>query len=329
MRSLVTGASGFVGSHLVEHLLACGDEVIGTTFGEGAGLSCRTMPLDITDREACRRVLAEVKPDSVYHIAGIASPPAVAGDPMASLLVNVGGVHAVLGAAAALPQPPHVLVVSSGEVYGGAGDNGKSITEDISTAPRNDYAVSKIMAEEVALLFARRNNLPVTIARPFNHTGPRQSEAFVVAAFAKQLALIVNGKQPPIIEVGNLGARRDFSDVRDVVRAYRLLVNQGVTGTFNVASGNGVSIADILRYLIDITGVSVTIQPDPKRMRPAEVPLIVGSAEKLKEKTGWMPQFTLKETLADTLDWWVQGGFRGEVKIGSERLVEVRAVGLG
>jgi GDP-4-dehydro-6-deoxy-D-mannose reductase len=248
---------------------------------------------------------------------------------MASLLVNVGGVHAVLGAAAALHKPPHVLVISSGEVYGGSGDNGNPIAEDTSTAPRNDYAVSKIMAEEVALLFARRNNLPVTIARPFNHTGPRQSEAFVVAAFAKQLASIVHGKQPSIIKVGNLGARRDFSDVRDVVRAYHLLLAKGATGTFNVASGSVVSIEDILRYLIEVTGVSVTIQPDPKRMRSAEVPLIVGSAEKLKEKTGWMPKFTLKETLADTLGWWVKGGFGSEVKNEVERLGEVRAVGLG
>jgi len=327
MRSLVTGASGFVGSHLVEHLLACGDEVVGTTFGYGAVLPCRTIPLDITDKEACRRIFAEVNPDAVYHLAGIASPPAVAGDPMASLLVNVGGVHSVLSAVAERPQPPHVLVVSSGEVYGGAGVEGKPITEEISAAPRNDYAVSKIMAEEVGLLFARRNNLSVTIVRPFNHTGPRQSEAFVVAAFAKQLAAIVKGKQAPILEVGNLGARRDFSDVRDVVRAYRLLVAQGATGTFNVASGIGVSIEDILNYLVNITDVSVTIQPDPKRMRPAEVPLIVGSAEKLKERTGWMPQFSLKETLADTLDWWVRGEFGAEVKNGVARVGEVRAVG--
>lgn len=306
MRSLVTGASGFVGSHLIDHLIECGDEVIGTTFGEGVMVPCKTVPLDVTDREECRRILTEVRPDAVYHLAGIASPPAVSGDLKTSLLINVGGVHSVLSAAAELSTPPRVLVVSSGEVYGGAGADGVLLNESTHSSPRNEYALSKIMAEETALLFARRDKLPVVIARPFNHTGPRQSEAFVVAAFAKQLAEIVTAKRGPVIEVGNLGARRDFTDVRDVVRAYRLLITQEATGIFNVASGVGVSIEDILHHLIALAETSLTVKPDSLRMRPAEVPVVIGSAAKLRAITGWVPHYSLKQTLADTLEWWLQ-----------------------
>lgn len=304
MRSLVTGASGFVGSHLVEYLCAQGDDVIGAVHGDGTPLPCSTVPLDVTDPRACRRVLAEVKPDAVYHLAGIASPPSVTQNVAASLMVNVGGVHAILSAAAEQTRPPHVLIVSSGEVYGKAADGAGPICEEISPAPWNEYALSKVMAEEVAHLFQRRGRVPVVVARPFNHTGPRQADSFVVAAFARQLAAIKANKQSSVIRVGNLAARRDFCDVRDVVRAYHLLVAQGVTGTFNVASGRAVAIKELLDLLVRASGLSVVVEQDPARMRPAEVAEVIGSYDKLRAATDWYPLVPIEETIDAVYQWW-------------------------
>lgn len=311
MRCLVTGASGFVGSHLVEHLLSQGDEVVGGIFGGGVPLPCPTVSLDVTALNDCRRVLAEVQPDAIYHLAGIASPPSVSQNISASLSVNVGGVHAVLTAAAELSHPPQVLVVSSGEVYGGAGSPGIPISEEAPPAPWNDYALSKVMAEEVAHLFQRRGRVPVVIARPFNHTGPGQSDSFVVAAFARQLAAIRAEKQPPTLRVGNLAARRDFSDVRDVVRAYRLLVSSGATGIFNVASGRSIAIREVLDLLVLSSGLSIRVEQDPSRMRPAEIAEVVGSFDKLHAATGWCPTIPIEDTIRSVYQWWVE--VEGEV----------------
>lgn len=314
MRCLVTGASGFVGSHLVEHLLAEGDEVVGGIFGAGVPLSCPTVSLDVTDMNDCRRVLSEVQPDAIYHLAGIASPPSVSQNVAASLSVNVGGVHAVLSAAAELARPPQVLVVSSGEVYGKAGSLGVPISEETPPEPWNDYALSKVMAEEVAHLFQRRGDVPIVIARPFNHTGPGQSDSFVVSAFARQLAAIHADKQPPHVRVGNLAARRDFSDVRDIVRAYRLLVTCGAMGIFNVASGRSISIREVLDLLVLSSGLSIRVEQDPARMRPAEVPEIVGSFDKLHAATGWCPTIPIEDTIRSVYQWWVEveGGSAGD-----------------
>lgn len=306
MRALVTGAAGFVGAHLVDHLLAQGDEVVGGVFGTGPAPRCPTVSLDVTDLQTCRRVLGEVQPDAIYHLAGIASPLSVSQNVSASLEVNVGGVHAILTAAAELSSPPQVLVVSSGEVYGRAGCSGVPITEESAPEPWNDYALSKVMAEEVAHFFDRRGSVPVVIARPFNHTGPGQSDSFVVAAFAHQLAAIRSGKQPPVLRVGNLAARRDFTDVRDVVRAYRLLIAQGEAGIFNVASGRAISIREVLDTLVQESGLTIHVEQDPARMRPAEVAEVVGSFDKLRNATGWQPLIPIEETVRSVYQWWVE-----------------------
>ncbi len=309
MRALVTGASGFVGSHLVEHLLAEGDEVMGATYGVGNPLQCPMTTLDVTSVAECIRVFKQFDPQVIYHLAGIASPPLVSQDFAPALQVNVGGVHSVLKGASEMVKPPRVLVVSSGEVYGRADLRGGALTEEVTPLPVSEYSLSKLMAEEVAQLFARRG-LEIIVARPFNHAGPRQTDHFVVSAFARQLAFIAAGRSEPIIRVGNLAPRRDFCDVRDIVRGYRALVSGRASGVFNLCSGRAVSIQEVLELLVSVSGVTVTIEQDPGRMRGAEIPVVEGSYEKINRATGWNPEYSLADTIADVYRWWASEGIK-------------------
>jgi GDP-4-dehydro-6-deoxy-D-mannose reductase len=240
----------------------------------------------------------------VLHLAGQAFVPPSIADPLATLAVNATGTAHVLEAVRALPNAERVRVVlvSSAEVYGKQRPERMPLDEAAPVRPENPYAASKAAAEIYGGVWARLYGLHVAIARPFNHIGPGQDPRFVVPSFAKQLAQIAAGGSP-VMAVGNLEAERDFLDVRDVADAYVALLERGRSGTiYNVCSGRAVSVNEVLRALITIAGVAVEIRQDPERMRPSDVPLLVGDASRLRAETGWAPERSLQATLRDVYD---------------------------
>lgn len=296
MRALVTGGHGFVGRWLVDHLEARGDEV--TATGE---------EVDVTDADAVREFVAALAPDAVFHLAGQAHVGRSWDAPSRTFAVNALGTLHVLDAVRRLAPMPRVLVVSSAEVYGAVKPDELPLREQSPLRPMSPYAASKVSAEVVAQQAARGYGLPVVIARPFNHIGPGQAPTFVVPALAKR---IVDAQRDGAtkIEMGNPEPRRDFTDVRDVVRAYALLVERGEPGeVYNVASGQDVRIGDVAEVLVAAAGGGIEVVTDAVEARPVDVPVLRGDPSKLRAATGWTPQVPLEQTLADVL-----GHFRRE-----------------
>ncbi len=290
MRALVTGSSGFVGPWLCRHLRERGDEVV-----ELGG------KVDVRDAEGVREALAGAEPDAVYHLAAISSVRQSWDDPPGTFAVNALGTLNVCNAAASLPKRPRVLLVSSSEVYGNVDPSALPVREDHPYSPVTPYAASKAAAELVGLQAWLGRGLEVVRARPFNHTGPGQSQAFVVPALAAQVAAAAAGRAGQV-RVGNLDVRRDMSDVRDVVRAYRLVMEKGEPGeVYNVCQGKSVLVREILSRLMSIAGVEVPVVVDPERFRPAELPEQVGDPGRLVELTGWRPRVPLDQTLREVL----------------------------
>jgi GDP-4-dehydro-6-deoxy-D-mannose reductase len=294
MRVLVTGATGFVGRHLLDALRAAGHEPVamgGPLDGAPA------VSLNIVDAQAVRRVVDAAAPEAIVHLAGQAFVPQSVADPLGTLAVNATGTANVLEAARAIGC--RVLVVSSAEVYGMQRPERMPLDETAVVRPANAYAASKLAAETFALTWHRSYGLDAVVARPFNHIGPGQDDRFVVASFAKQLAGIAGGA-PPLMYVGNLEAQRDFLDVRDVVAAYVLLLANGRAGeVYNISSGRPVAIREVLRQLITIARVPVEVRDDPERMRASDLPILSGDATKLRAETGWEPQHSLAASLRD------------------------------
>jgi GDP-4-dehydro-6-deoxy-D-mannose reductase len=293
MRALITGGKGFVGQWLAAHLKDCGDDV--------AVIDIET---DVADGPALRRVMTEVAPDAVYHLAAMTHVGESWENPSQVLRVNVLGTAEILAAARSLESSARVLVVSSAEVYGVVTPEQLPLKEDTPTKPASPYAASKLAAEAVALQAWRGFGQPVVIVRPFNHIGPGQSPNFFVPALAKRIVEARrNGARS--LPVGNLTTRRDFTDVRDVVVAYRLLVERGVSGTvYNVCSGRDVAMSEVARELLELSGAELTLQTDPSLLRPVDVPVLRGSAALLTSATGWEPRIPLATTLADVLASW-------------------------
>ncbi|MCO6432358.1 MAG: GDP-mannose 4,6-dehydratase [Deltaproteobacteria bacterium] len=305
MRALVTGACGFVGRHLIEHLLECGDEVFGCDYTVPAEApACPLEQFDITSGEECAEKIRRIKPDIIYHLAGVSFVPEAEDDFKKALLANVLGTNHIFRICHLLQSATKVVFISSAEVYGKIAPHELPVTESQPISPANNYSLSKAMAELVAKRYGELGQVPYVIARPFNHIGPGQNERFVASSFALQLARVVKGKAPPVINVGNLEARRDFSDVRDIVRAYRLAALKG-SGAYNLGSGRSVPIREILDCLVLISKANVEIREDPSRMRAAEVPEIYGSFSRAQRELGWKPQHSLQETLKDVYNWWL------------------------
>ncbi|HUP87083.1 MAG TPA: GDP-mannose 4,6-dehydratase [Acidimicrobiales bacterium] len=293
MRALVTGGRGFVGRWLSSHLEKEGDEVIAT--GE---------EVDVTDADAVRRSFAEIRPDVVYHLAGWAAVGSSWSNPPGVFAVNAAGVVHVLDAARRLADQPRVLVVSSAEVYGQVQPHQLPLTEDLPAAPVSPYASSKVAAEVAARQFATGFDLGVVIARPFNHIGPGQSPGFVVSDLAKRI-VEAERSGATVLEMGNPTPRRDLTDVRDVVRAYRLLLERGRFGeTYNVCTGTDVIIGDLARRMIELSGLPLTLSTGSVDLRPIDVPVLRGDPTKLREATSWEPEIPLDETLRDVLAYW-------------------------
>lgn len=286
----MTGSSGFVGRWLCQHLEGSGDEVV-------------ELPVDLDIRNAgdLAGAVAQAAPDAIFHLAAQANVSASWREPAQTFSVNALGTLNLCAAAASLAEKPKVLLVSTSEVYGKVPPQRMPITEDEPFAPVNPYAASKAAAEIAGLQAWLGQGLEVVRARPFNHTGPGQMEGFVVPDLAHQVARAARGELDCIF-TGNISVRRDLSDVRDVVRAYRMLLLKGRPGeAYNICRGEAVEISAILERLMQLAGVDVPVRPDPARYRPADVPEHVGDARRLKALTGWRPEVPLDQTLADVL----------------------------
>ena len=309
---LVTGATGFAGSHLIEHLLEHEPYVHGWGNPEGRRIPASAngrvtwTAVDVADADAVARALADAQPSAVYHCAGIADVERARADVSHALRVNVMGTHAVLdGLTRARLHDVPVLVTCSALVYK---PSAEALSEQSPLAHSTPYGVTKLAQEMRAAAHPDR----VLIVRPFNHAGPRQSAAFAMSSFARQIAQAEAGSRPPVLRVGNLDSRRDITDVRDTVRAYRLLVERGQTGEpYNVCRGTAYRVGDLLERLVGMSKLSIEVEVDPQRLRPSDNPIVLGDPGRLRSATGWSPQFTIDRTLSDLLDYWreaVAGG---------------------
>jgi GDP-4-dehydro-6-deoxy-D-mannose reductase len=313
VRSLVTGADGFVGQWLVRELLEHGDDVSGMTRGDHTQLT--TLPTDqatqvrwssaeLLEPDTLHAVVKGARPDVVYHLAAQASVAQSLRDPAGTIETNVIGTANVLEACRAHAPEARVVAVGSAEIYGAVDPSELPLSESAPIRPNNPYAGSKAAAEVLAMQYAQTGWLRVVATRSFNHTGPGQSTAFAAAGFAKQCADITRGKQAPVLRHGNLSAQRDFLDVRDVVAAYRLLGAKGASGSvYNVCSGRAVSMREIVEELTQAVGRPVELRQDPDRMRPVDTPIIVGDSGKLARDTGWQPSIPLLRTLRDLYEY--------------------------
>lgn len=292
MRAYLTGGSGFVGGWLLQHLSEAGD----TAVGSGA-------EVDVTDPSLLAADLQAASPDVVYHLAALTHVGQSWSQAAETFRVNAMGTLNVLEAAAGCDVPPTVVLVSSAEVYGSLTD-GRPLDENCELRPVTPYAVSKVAAEFLGLQAYLGRGLRVVRARPFNHVGPGQAETFVVSALARRM-IEAELSGSGVVKVGNLAASRDFTDVRDVVRAYRLLATSGVSGeAYNICSGHAVTIAALAEQMAGLLSYEVTLVEDPTLFRPVEVPVLVGDASKLAAMTGWQPVVPLATTLSDVLDDW-------------------------
>jgi GDP-4-dehydro-6-deoxy-D-mannose reductase len=296
MRAVITGAGGFVGYHLAEHLRAEGDDVVGLDVVERPGIQA----VDITDFDAVRSAMEAAAPDAVYHLAALSHVGESWRDFDELMQVNVDGTRHVVEAAHQTGAT-RMIIVGSAEEYGAAGRSHSAVGEDAALLPLSPYGASKVAAEFAAQAAFIARGAGVIRVRAFSHTGPGQSARFVVPAFARRIVEAGHAGADHIM-VGNVETVRDFTDVRDIVRAYRLLVERGRPGeAYNVASGVGVSIREIAERLMRLAGVSLRLERDPDLDRPADVPLLVGDAEKLHRDTGWTREVDLDDTLAAVL----------------------------
>ncbi len=312
MRIFITGATGFAGSHLVDMLLAAGHEVFALVHAATSHQALQAhpqlheIPGNLLELESLKTAVSQAKPDAVYHLAGQAFPARSWNNPAFTLAVNTGGTANLLEAVVSYGRP-RTVIVTSAEIYGQVSADQLPLTEQSLPAPRHPYGVSKYAAGQLIPLYWERYQLPVVEARPFNHIGPHQALGFVVPDFASQIAAIKLGQREAKMQVGNLDAQRDFSDVRDVSRAYMALAEKGHPGeAYLICSGQPVTIHYLLQVLLELADATVDIEYDPARMRPADVPILYGSAAKLQKHTGWRPEIHLRESLSEALTDWIR-----------------------
>jgi len=260
---------------------------------------------DLQNENQIKKILKKVKVDFILHLAGAPSPRISFVDPQTPFKVNVGGLLNVLQAVTEIGIKPRILVIGSAEEYGLVEKNNLPVTEEVPLQPVSPYAVSKIAADFLGLVYFRSHNLQIVRLRPFNHIGPRQEPIFSVASFAQQIAKIEAGVQKPVIKVGNLTAKRDFTDVRDMVLAYFLAAEKGIAGeVYNVGSGKSYKLAKILEILLSFSKIKVKIKKDPKRFQQFDLLDIYCDHSKFTKLTGWQPKYKIEETLFWTLSYW-------------------------
>lgn len=304
---LVTGAAGFAGGHLLELLARDGAEVLAWHRpGSAPSLEVPRVwwrPVDLLDGDAVRASIAELRPSTVYHCAGAAHVGRSWTSTETTFAINVRGTHVLLDALEETGAAARVLIPSSAMVYRKAA---APLSEADPVGPTSPYGVSKL-AQEMLGAHVRSARIAVTIARAFNHTGPRQDPSFVAPGFARQVAEIEAGRREPEIVVGNLDARRDILDVRDTVRAYRLILERGAPNRpYNVSSGRALTIRELLDLFVARARVAVQVRVDPARYRPNDLPLLVGDNGRLRHELGWAPEIPLEQTVDDVLEYWRQ-----------------------
>jgi len=313
LRALITGISGFVGSHLAEYLLEATEwEVAGTVFGPYGNIAnlCGELelyPAELSRLDVVTFILEQAQPDAIFHLAAQPLVSTSRRDPWGTLETNIRMQLSILEGVAQVRPDCRVLVVGSSEEYGQVLPEELPVDEDTPLRPMNPYALSKVAQDLMGLQYHLAQQLHVVRVRPFNHIGPRQRLGFVAADFSSQIAAAELGLQRPVMAVGNLDARRDFSDVRDVVRAYVALITQGTPGqVYNVGAGESHSVQEILDTLLGMSRVPIEIRPDPDRMRPSDTPDIVCDATRIRELCGWRATIPLAQSLQDVLEYWRQ-----------------------
>ena len=301
---LITGGTGFVGKHLIQFLTQQGASIAVLSSG-GSPIQesgAQYYEADVRNRERVQAIVGEVKPAKVYHLAGIATANVSWTNPRLTYEVNVWGAYNVFEAAMGLPSPATILNVSSSQVYA---PSPEKLTEKSLIAPDSPYSASKAMAELLRTEFRNQTSGGVITARPFNHTGPGQTPNFVLPSMAKQFAEIELGVRPPKLSLGNVGIKRDFSDVLDVVEAYVLLAEKGRPGEiYNVCSGSAIRLSDIIKMFEDASNLKVEVEIDPGKVRADEAAEICGDPGKIQSETGWSPKIPLRETICDLLNYW-------------------------
>jgi len=303
--TIVTGATGFVGRHLLDRLadrapLVAWHRPGGTPPDPNRHLDWRAV--DLRDRDGVAAAIAETEPAQIFHVAGAPSVDTSWKNALPHLQANALGTHHLLEAVRTQHRACRVLVVSSAQIYQVSDE---PIAETAPTVPPNPYGLSKLAEDQLALLAASEDGLDIVVARPFNHIGPGQSAAFAVSSFARQIARVEAQLAPPVLRVGNLDARRDITDVRDVVDAYDRLMTKGTAGrAYNICSGRAWRIGDLLEELCHLSTTAIRVEIEPEKMRPNDVPVVQGDATRIRAELGWVPQIRVEQTLHDTLDWW-------------------------
>ena len=314
MKALVVGGGGFVGPYLVKHLKEeQGMEVYVTkTEKETLDMDCSGIyDLDILELNQVTELLNKIRPDYIFHLAAQSSVAYSWKNPGLTIDVNIKGCVNLLDGIRQLDYKPRVLLIGSGEEYGHIKDGECPIVEDNVLRPGNIYAATKSCQNMLGKIYSDAYDMDVMMVRAFNHIGPNQTPVFVVADFCKQVADIENGLSEPVIYVGNLSARRDFTDVRDVVRAYAMLVKDDKRGeTYNVGRGHAVAIQEILERIVALSDKDIEVRVDESKLRPVDVPIIEPDITKIRETVGWEPEIELETTLKETLEYW-----RRETKI--------------
>lgn len=311
MRVLITGAGGFAGGHLADRLFAAPDSGLEVW---GCDLSGQRRPFhpeglellaaDLRDPNAARRIVAKARPDRIYHLAGQAFVGDSWSTPWETIETNMRGQVNLLEAVVASGLRPRILIVGSADVYGRVPSECLPISEECPLQPDSPYAVSKIGQDMLGVQYGLSHGLHIVRVRPFNHIGPRQNRRFVAPAFAAQIAAIEAGRQPPVLKVGNLAARRDFTDVRDMVAAYVLALEEGEPGSvYNIGSGRSRPIQELLDSLLGLAKVAITVEFDAARLRPVDVADLVCDARRFLARTGWAPRVPFEQSLSDLLDY--------------------------
>ena len=318
LRALITGISGFVGSHLAEYLLAQTDwQIAGTVYGRLDNIAhlrdrLALYPAELSRLEVVRFIVDETRPDFVFHLAAQPIPALSRQDPWFTLENNIRVQLNILEAVVQSGLHSRVLVVGSGEEYGLLAEGRQAVDEGMPLRPTTSYAVSKVAQDYLGLQYVLSHGVAAVRVRPFNHIGPRQRLGFVAPDFASQIAEIEAGLRPPQVVVGALDVARDFSDVRDIVRGYYAALMVGEPGeVYNLGSGEAHTVRELLEILLRLSGREVTVVQDPGRVRPVDVSWVVADCRKFRERTGWRPEVPFEQSLSDVLDYWREQVRRG------------------
>lgn len=310
MKALIIGAAGFVGKYLLAHLSETYPWQLYATKLPQEDIQfdhATILDLNILEKEDILHTLKEIQPDYIFHLAAQSSVALSWKKPALTVDINIKGCLNLLDAIREADLSPKILLIGSGEEYGHISSENIPVSEGTLPRPGNIYAATKVCQNMIGSIYAQAYHMDVMLVRAFNHIGPEQAPAFVVSDFCKQVAEIEKGNSEPVIRVGNLSAKRDFTDVRDVVRAYGLLIQHGQAGeTYNIGSGHAIAIQELLDRILQLSNSNITVETDMNKLRPVDVPIIEADISKLQACISWKPEIPLDQTLLETLNYWRQ-----------------------